>query len=80
MTEADARTGLTGLFRELLADGAIVPAVETTADDVEGWVSVTRLNLTVTTETRFSIKTRTNGIESLTKLGDLVTIILERAA
>jgi acyl carrier protein len=80
MTEAEAYAGLTELFRELLADDAIVLAAETTADDVEGWDSFTHLNLIVATETRFGIKMRTDEIEGLTKVGDLVAIIVARAA
>ena len=79
MTEAEAYVGLTELFRELLADDAIVLTAETTADDVEGWDSFTHLNLIVATETRFGIKMRTDEIEGFTKVGDLVAIIVARA-
>ena len=48
--------------------------------DVEGWDSFTHLNLIVATETRFGIKMRTDEIEGLTKVGDLVAIIVARAA
>ena len=47
---------------------------------VEGWDSFTNLNLIVATETRFGIKMRTDEIEGLTKVGDLVAIIVARAS
>ena len=48
--------------------------------DVKGWNSFTHLNLIVATEMRFGVKMRTDEIEGLTKVGDLVEIIVARAA
>jgi acyl carrier protein len=47
--------------------------------DAEGWDSFTHLNLIVATETRFGIKMRSEEIASLTKVSDLVAIIVARA-
>jgi acyl carrier protein len=80
MTEADAYAGLTDLFRELFADDTIELRAETNADDIEGWDSFTHLNVIVATETRFGIKLRSNEIEGLQNVGDLVSIIVTRAA
>jgi acyl carrier protein len=80
MTEADAYAGLTELFRDLFADDTIVLRAETNADDIEGWDSFTHLNVIVATETRFGIKLRSNEIEGLKNVGDLVTLIVARAA
>jgi len=80
MTEADANTGVTELFRELYANNAIVLTEQTTADDIEGWDSFTHPNVIVATETRFGIKLRTSEIEELHTVGDLVKIIAARAA
>jgi len=79
MTEAEAYAGLTELFRELFADDTLELHAETTADDVDGWDSFTHLNVLVATETRFGIKLRTNEIEGLKNVGDLVRIIVARA-
>jgi acyl carrier protein len=79
MTEADAYAGLTELFRDLFADDTIVLKAETNADDIEGWDSFTHLNVIVATETRFGIKLRSNEIEGLKNVGDLVGIIVARA-
>ncbi len=49
-------------------------------DDVEGWDSLTNLNLIVATDTRLGIKVRTDEIKGLTKASDLVAIIVARAA
>jgi acyl carrier protein len=80
MTEADAYAGLTELFRELFADDTIVLTAATMADDIEGWDSFTHLNVIVATETRFGIKLRTNEIEGMQNVGDLVAVIVARAA
>ena len=60
MTEADANTGVTELFRELYANNAIVLTEQTTADDIEDWDSFTHLNVIVATETRLGIKLHTS--------------------
>jgi acyl carrier protein len=80
MTEPEAYAGLTELFRELFADDTIELRAETNADDIEGWDSFTHLNVIVATETRFGIKLRSNEIEGLQNVGDLVRIIVARAA
>ena len=79
MTEAEAYAGLTELLREVFADDALELHAETTADDIEGWDSFTHLNVIVATETRFGIKLRTNEIEGLKNVGDIVRIIVARA-
>jgi acyl carrier protein len=79
MTEAEAYAGLTELFRELFADDTIELRAETNADDIEGWDSFTHLNVIVAAETRFGIKLRSNEIEGLKNVGDLVSIIVARA-
>jgi acyl carrier protein len=79
MTEAEAYAGLNELFRDLFADETIELRPETVGHDIEGWDSYTNLNVIVATETRFGIKLRTNEIEGLKNVGDLVSIIVARA-
>jgi acyl carrier protein len=79
MTEAQAYAGLTELFHELFADDTIVLTAETQADDIDGWDSFTHLNVIVATETRFAIKLRSDEIENMQNVGDLVALIVARA-
>jgi acyl carrier protein len=80
MTEADIYASLTELFTELFADDRILLKPETTANDIEGWDSFNHLNLVVAVESRFGFRMQTQEIESLTKVGDMVQLILARTS
>jgi acyl carrier protein len=66
---------LTDIFHDLFADDAIVLRPETTADQVPGWDSFNHLNIIVAVEDAFSIKMKTDEIEKLNNVGDLVKTI-----
>ncbi len=48
---------------------------DTTADQVNGWVSFNHLNIIVAVESEFGVKMQTNEIEKLSNVGDLVRAI-----
>jgi acyl carrier protein len=75
MTEPEIYTVLTDIFHDLFADDAIVLRPETTADQVPGWDSFNHLNIIVAVEDAFSIKMKTDEIEKLNNVGDLVKTI-----
>ena len=74
----DIYAGLTELFRELFADDTIELSANTTADDIEGWDSFNHISVMVAVETRFGIRMRTDEIESLKSIGDLVSAIEQK--
>ncbi len=63
---------LSGILRNLLADGSILLAPETTRQDVPGWDSLTYINFIVAVEFEFRIKFRLADVESFETAGDIV--------
>ena len=80
MTESKAYEILTGVFREVFGDDSIELRPTSCAKDIEEWDSFTNLTLIVSIENRFDIKLRTTEIEGLQTVGDLVRVIVARAA
>lgn len=68
----DVRARLTALFRDFFEDDALTLAPETTAADVEGWDSVTTVELMVVIEQEFGIRFRTGEMARLKDIGQLI--------
>ena len=66
---------LTGLFREVIDDDDIVLSPEMTADEIDGWDSLSHVNLIVTIEARFNIKFTQRELLTFKNVGDLMASI-----
>ncbi|TLM66157.1 MAG: acyl carrier protein [Deltaproteobacteria bacterium] len=66
---------LTAIFREVFDDEEITLAREMTADDVDGWDSLSHVNLIVTIEARFNIKFTQKELLTFKNVGDLMDSI-----
>ncbi|HPZ10254.1 MAG TPA: acyl carrier protein [Candidatus Eremiobacteraeota bacterium] len=62
---------LNSIFREVFDDDTIEVNDSTTADDVDGWDSLSHVNLIVTIEQRFKIKFGTKELLTFKNVGDL---------
>lgn len=62
---------LNEIFREVFDDDTIEVNDTTTADDVDGWDSLSHVNLIVTIEKRFNIKFGTKELLTFDNVGDL---------
>jgi len=71
---------LTDIFREVFDDDEIVLAPEMTADDVDGWDSLSHVNLIVTIETRFNIRFTQKELLTFRNVGDLMASIESKIA
>ncbi len=71
MNEDEISAGLTEIFRDLFADGALVLRPEMTARDVPGWDSIKHISLIVAIEERFGVKWRASEIDGLKNVGDI---------
>jgi acyl carrier protein len=78
MVEDEVLMLLTTLFREVLGDDEITLTRETSAPDIESWDSFNHLVLMVAVEKRFGIKLRTDEVEQLQNVGDLIRVIESR--
>lgn len=74
----DVTQRLTEVFRNTFGDDAMVLAPEMTADDIEGWDSVTHIALIYAVEDEFGVKFSTRDLEGLTCVGDLIDTITRR--
>ena len=63
---------LTEIFREVFDDNDIILSGEMTADDVDGWDSLSHVNLIVTIETRFNIRFSQKELLTFKNVGDLM--------
>lgn len=63
------------IFREVFDDDELAVAPETTADDVDGWDSLSHVNLIFAVESRFSIRFTQKELRSFKNVGDLVSCI-----
>lgn len=71
----DLLARMNDLFREVFDDESLVITPETTADDVEGWDSLSHVNLILAVETRFGVKFSKNELSMMRNVGDLLAAV-----
>jgi len=69
------RDRLNQIFREVFDNDDINIAPETTANDVEGWDSLSHVNLIVAIEAKFGIRFSQKELLSFKNVGDLIVSI-----
>ncbi len=69
---------LNEVFREVFDDPSIELTPETTADDIEGWDSLSHVNLIVAIETRFNIRFTQKELLTFKNVGDLEVCIARK--
>ncbi len=69
---------LTIICRDLFEDDEIVLREETSARDVEGWDSLSHIQLMVAVEKEFDIRFHTAELTGLANVGQLVALIARR--
>lgn len=78
MHQADILASLTRILREAFEDPSFLATMETTAEDVPAWDSMSHITIVVEVERRFGVKFRTAEIEELHDVGDFVRLIAAR--
>lgn len=63
------------VFREVFDDEEIVIREETTADDIEGWDSLTHVVLVVAVQDEFGVKFSIAETSALKNIGDFIKLI-----
>jgi acyl carrier protein len=80
MTTDDVLQQLTSLFRRVLDNEALVLTSQTTAPEVDGWDSLSHVQLVVAVEKHFKIKFTSKEIFSFKNVGDLCDAIRSKQA
>jgi acyl carrier protein len=75
MDEPQIYQRLTEIFQEIFDEDSIEVTPKLSADDVDGWDSLTHIRLILTIEKVFKIKFSTSQIGKLENVGDLVALI-----
>ncbi len=70
---------LSQIFHDVFDEEGITVTPELSADDVEGWDSLTHVRLIMTVQKAFKIRFSSSEISKLERVGDLVKLIKERA-
>ena len=63
------------IFRDVFDDGELTISPEMTANDVDGWDSLSHVNLIIAVESRFGFRFGQKEILTLKNVGDLVCCI-----
>ncbi len=71
----DIYSNLLIIFTKVLKDENIELLPETTADDINGWDSLTNIRILVTIESEFNIKFNAGEVSDLKNIGELVESI-----
>jgi acyl carrier protein len=75
MNKTDILKCVEGVFKDVLDNDNIVLEETSTADDVEGWDSLTHIQLIVAIEKHFKIKFGSKEILSWKNVGEMVDAI-----
>ena len=76
----DTRTKLNAIFCQVFDDDAIEINRTTTADDIDGWDSLSHMNLIVAVEMGFNVRFNVKDVRALKDVGDLIDIIDRKLA
>ncbi len=75
MTAQDIQTKLETIFHDVFMDDSIKLNTDMTATDIEGWDSMTHINLIFACEQEFGIKFTLAEIAGLKTVGSLMDVI-----
>ncbi|HEV8079750.1 MAG TPA: acyl carrier protein [Chitinophagaceae bacterium] len=75
MTENELLAQLSLLFTDVIDEGDVNLTMDTVADDVEGWDSLTHIQIIVAVEKKFGIRFSLNEIQLFKNVGDFVRCV-----
>ncbi len=71
----NAMENLTRIFREVFDNPEIELIPETTADDVDGWDSLSHVNLILAVENYFQVRFKPKEVASFKNVGDMARCV-----
>ena len=79
MEQGALKQRLTRVFRNTFFQPSLELEETMTASDVEGWDSLSHINLVLAVEKEFGISMTTRDVRSLKNVGDLMSLIERKA-
>ena len=80
METKEIETRLEKIFKNVFNDESVVLTNELTANDVDGWDSLSHMLLISEVEQEFSIKFKLNDLNKMRNVGDMINIIISKLA
>ncbi|KUR75718.1 acyl carrier protein [Novosphingobium sp. FSW06-99] len=80
MTADAIKHQLTDIFRDVFNDPTLEITDEMTADDVDGWDSLTHINMILGVEQGFGIRFSIKDVRAMRNVGELVQAIAKKRA
>jgi len=80
MTQQEIYPRLTKIMRDVFDDDNLDVTPELTANDVEGWDSVSHITLVVAVEEAFGVKFKSAELEKMKNVGQLVDQIEKKTS
>jgi acyl carrier protein len=79
MTSTQTYEKLTAVFRDVFDEDDLSLTPETTADDVDGWDSLTHIRLVLAVSKAFGVKFSASEIGNLKNVGEFAALIEKKA-
>jgi acyl carrier protein len=79
MDQPQIYSKLTGVFREVFDEDDLKLMPETTADDVDGWDSLSHIRLILAVSKSFGVKFSASEIGGLKNVGEFVELIQKKS-
>jgi acyl carrier protein len=79
MQQTEIYEKLTAIFRDVFDEDGLSLTPETTADDVDGWDSLTHIRLVLAVSKTFGLKFSASEIGNLKNVGEFATLIEKKA-
>lgn len=79
MSRDEIREKLTGIFRDVFDNDDIEISDTTTANDIEEWDSLEHITLIAAVEKAFKMRFAMKEVSSMKNVGEMISILEERA-
>jgi acyl carrier protein len=79
MEEAQLYSKLTAIFREVFDEEELNVTPQTTADDLDGWDSLSHIRLVLAISKAFGVKFSASEIGNLKNVGEFASLIEKKA-
>ena len=78
LDSGDIYRTMTAILREVFEDDALEATPQLTADDVDGWDSISNIRFVLSVERAFGLRLTAGEVAGLQNIGDLARVIHQR--